>query len=199
MGPAPAIAVERLEDHVAHLVAEAADLGGIAGDEGGRHQVGEFGDEDLFRRIAHPGRIVDDERLRMDALEQVRRGDVGHVEGRVLAQQHHVHGGQIDTLGRAERVVIALDVAQLHRLDGGVDLAVAQAQAVRRVVEEPVAAALRLETHGEGGIARDVDGRHMVHLDRDVLDLCHGKSPQECPTHLGCGRRDGNGPRTGSG
>ena len=87
-----AIAVERLEDDVAMLLAEARGFRRVAGDQGRRHQVGELGDEDLFRRVAHPGRVVDHQRLRVDALEHMRGGDVVHVEGRVLAQQHHVHG-----------------------------------------------------------------------------------------------------------
>ena len=44
-------------------------------------------------------RVVDDERLGMDALEQVGRGDVGEVEGRVLAHQHDVHLGEVDAVG----------------------------------------------------------------------------------------------------
>jgi hypothetical protein len=71
----------------------------VLGDQRFRHQVGELGDEDLLRRIAHPGRIVDHQRLRMDALEEMRRRDVVHVEGRILAQQHHVHLRQIGARG----------------------------------------------------------------------------------------------------
>src|SRR5690606_9471802 len=53
-----AIAVERLHDDVAVLAAKGHDLRDILGDQGFRHQVGEFGDEDLFRTVAHPCRIV---------------------------------------------------------------------------------------------------------------------------------------------
>ena len=53
----------------------------------------------------------------MDALEQMRRGDVVHVEGRVLAQQDDVHFGQVGAGGVAERVMVALDVADRQRLD----------------------------------------------------------------------------------
>ena len=48
----------------------------------------------------------------MDVLEQVGGGDVGHVEGRVLAHQHHVHRAEIEQSAFAERVVgaaLALD------------------------------------------------------------------------------------------
>ena len=40
-------------------------------------------------------------------------------------------------------------------------------QPVRRVVMEPVAAPLRLQRQGEGGVARDVQRADMVHLDGD--------------------------------
>ena len=74
---------------------------GVARDQRRRHQLGELGDEELFRRVAHMRRVVDDQRLGVDALEQMRRGDVGHVEGRVLAQQHHVEAGEVGKLRRA--------------------------------------------------------------------------------------------------
>ena len=54
----------------------------------------------------------------MDALEQMRRGDVGEVERRVLPQQHHVERGQRRAPRLAEREVIADLVAHgqhLHR------------------------------------------------------------------------------------
>ena len=57
------------------------------------------------------GRVVDHQRLRVDALEEMGRGDVAHVEGRVLAEQHHVEGREVGGLGVAEREVVALDVA----------------------------------------------------------------------------------------
>ena len=50
------------------LAAEGLDLGLVTGDQGSGHEIGEFGDEDFFGRIAHRGRVIDDERLRMDAL-----------------------------------------------------------------------------------------------------------------------------------
>ncbi len=109
----------------------------------------------------------------MDALQEMRGGDVGHVEGWVLAEQHDIHGRKIDTLGRAEFEMIALHVAQQHRLDGGVEFAVAEAQPLGRIVKKLVATRLRLKAHGEGGIACDIDARDMVHLDRYVLDLGH--------------------------
>ncbi|MNL80755.1 hypothetical protein D3C87_2076830 [compost metagenome] len=76
-------------------------------------------------------------------------GDVGHVEGRVLAQKDHVHGRKIEPFRLAEREVVALDVAQRHLLRRRENLAVAQRQLLRGIVEEPVAAGLCLKAHRE--------------------------------------------------
>ena len=55
----------------------------------------------------------------MDALQQMRGGDVGEVERRVLPQQHHVERGERDALAFAEREMVARLVAHLQRLHGG--------------------------------------------------------------------------------
>ena len=72
-----------------------------------RHQLGKFGDEDLFRRVADMRRVVDHQRLRVDAIEHVRRGDIGEIERRVLAQQHHVECGKLGVPRLAEREVVS--------------------------------------------------------------------------------------------
>jgi hypothetical protein len=56
----------------------------------------ELGDEDLFRCVAHMRGVVHHQGLRVDPLQQVRGGDVGHVEGRILAQQNHVDAREVD-------------------------------------------------------------------------------------------------------
>ena len=75
-------------------------------------------------------RVVHHQRVGMDALEQMRRGDVGHVEGRVLAQEHHVEAGEVGKLCGAERKMVALQVAHVHRLDARLDAPVAHGEAV---------------------------------------------------------------------
>ena len=104
----------------------------------------------------------------MDMLQHMRGGDVGHVEGRVLAQQHDVEFRQVDHLGGAEAEVVALLAPELHRLGAGHHLAVAEDQVGRRVVPQRMAAPLGLQAHDESRIAVDVDGRYMVHLDGDA-------------------------------
>lgn len=113
----------------------------------------------------------------MDALEQMGRGDVAHVEGRILAQVNDVHLRQIDALLVAEREMIALDLAHLQRFDGSEDLAVAHGQAVGGIVKEFETTRLRFERHGEGGIAGNADAGDMVHLERDLADFRHDFSP----------------------
>ena len=103
----PAIAEQRLQDDVAVLLPKGADLVAVAGQEGRRHQLLEAQHEQLFGRVAHRGRIVDDERpIFRQQFQQVRRGDVGHVEGRVLAHQHDIDPGEVEFLERAEAVVV---------------------------------------------------------------------------------------------
>ncbi len=161
------IAVKRLDDDVAVLLAEGGDAGTVAGDEGGRVEFRELGDQQLLRRVAHADRIVDHQGFRMDTLEQMRRGDVGEVEGRVLAEQHDVESGEIDEIGRPQGEVVALVLAHRDRLDGRPDMPIAHCQTVGCVVIEEMAALLGLEHQRKGRIAADDDPRDMVHLDGD--------------------------------
>ncbi len=104
----------------------------------------------------------------MDALEQVRRRDVGHVEGRVLAQQHDVAAGQV--LGaRVGQLVVRADlVLDMQRLAAREQAVAVQAEVGRRVVEHVVPAPLRFQQDRERGIAADVDPLDRVHLAGDA-------------------------------
>jgi hypothetical protein len=113
----------------------------------------------------------------MDALEEMRRRDVGHVERRVLPHQHDVDAREIEALGGVDAVMVALDVAHRERLHLGHHLAVPHREAVRRVIEQPVPARLRLQQQREGRIAGDPDLLDRVHLDRD--GEAHGGSEAE--------------------
>ncbi len=85
-----AMAAQRLHDDHAVLVAERIDLGEVARDQRRRHQLREIHHEQLLRRVAHAGRVVDHKGVRMDALQIARRGDVGEIERRILPQQHDI-------------------------------------------------------------------------------------------------------------
>ena len=103
----------------------------------------------------------------MDALEHMGGGDIGHVERRVLAHQHHVHGRQIETLSRAEVVVIARLAAHLQRPRAGHHPARVERQLAGQIMIQRVAARLGLESQREGAVGVDVDGLDGVHLDGD--------------------------------
>ena len=126
-----------------------------------------MGNEQFFRRIAHLFRIVHHQRIRVDVFEQVGRRDVGHVERRVLAHQHHVDRREVQHFGRAERVVIAQLAAHPHRLRLGVEPPVAEDEIVGFIVEQSMAAHLRFHCQHESGIGIDVDAGNVIHLDGD--------------------------------
>ena len=85
-----AVAVKRLDDDVLPGLAELEDALAVRGDQGRRHEGGEIGDEQFLRRVPHMDGVVDHQGLGMDVLEEMGGGDVGHVEGRVLAHHHDV-------------------------------------------------------------------------------------------------------------
>ena len=119
--PGAAIAEQRLDDDVLVFIAEGMNLGPVIGDQGRRHQAVEMGDEKLFRRITDMSRVVDHQGLWVDMLKHMRRGDIGHVEGRVLAHQHHIHVAReiIDrSLSQSEMIPLNPAHRQWSRLGG---------------------------------------------------------------------------------
>ena len=147
---------------------ELLDFREIAGDQRGRHQVGKQGDEHLFGRVAHMRRVVNHERLRMDALEQVGRRHIREVERRVLAHQHDVERGQLDPLRLAELEVTAFVVVDGKRANRRKNSAVQHGEPVGRVIGQRMAPCLRFEQQSKGGIAADIDAVDGVHLHRNV-------------------------------
>ena len=167
------MAVERLHHDVAVLGAERLDLGEVARDQRRRHQVGKLGDEHLLGRVAHMRRIVDHQRLRMDALEQMRGGDVGEVERRVLAQQDHVEGRKLDAPRLTQGKVVADLVAHRQRLHAREHAAADLRQPVRRVVGQGVSARLRFQQQRKGRIAANIDPLDRVHLHGNIQHRFH--------------------------
>jgi hypothetical protein len=111
----------------------------------------------------------------MNVLQHVRRRDVGHVEGRVLAHQHHVDAGKVDRLKPAQRGVIAALATHLQRPRLGAHHPVPKRQMLRQIVQQGVAARLRLKRQGEGRVGVDIHRFDRIHLDgngqahRDLL------------------------------
>ncbi len=97
------------------LLTKGANFGSVRTDQSGRHQILEIRDKEFFGRIADVEGIVHDQRCRMDAFEKMRRGDVSHVERRILAHEHHVGFGEIVAGGIAKREMIAAFVPDLER------------------------------------------------------------------------------------
>ena len=143
-------AVERLHHDLAVLGAEGLDRVPVAGDEGRGHQLREIHDEQLLRRVADAARIVDDERLRLNALEEMRRRHIGEIEGRVLPEQHDVDAGEIDEPRLAEALMVALDVLDRQRFGHRLDAGAVEPQPLGRVMQQAMAARLGLEQQCEG-------------------------------------------------
>jgi hypothetical protein len=132
------------------LAAKGGDGVAIARDERRRHQTREMGGKELLGRVAHADGIVDHQRLVAHMLQEMGCGDVGHVEGRVLPHQDHVHGGEIEHLLWPELEVPAVLALHLERLCARAEPPVAQHQLARQVVIEGMAAPLRFERQHEG-------------------------------------------------
>ena len=134
--PGAAIAVERLQDDIAMPGLERLQRCKIAGDRGRRGQAGKAQDQQLLGRVAHPERIVHHQRAGWIMLQQMRRGDVAHVEGRVLPQPDHVPVGQIHLGLGAQGEVVALHPPHRQRPAPRGDAAFLEGEPVGRVVEQ---------------------------------------------------------------
>lgn len=94
--PRATIAVKRLDDDITMSIAEARisatsrviSVSGV---------TGEIEHHQLFRTVAHPERVVHDQRIGADAIQQMGRCDIAHIERRVLAQPDDIELGQIDS------------------------------------------------------------------------------------------------------
>ena len=64
--------------------------------------------------------------------------------------------------------MIAGLVAHRERLDARRNIAVAHHQLIGRVIEQRMAARLRLQQQGKSGIAANVDPLDRIHLDSDI-------------------------------
>ncbi len=104
----------------------------------------------------------------MDQLQEIGGGDIGHVEGRILAHQHHVEFRQVPGLHPAQRMMIALHRPDVQGVAPRHHPAVVQGQPLRREVPQGVASGLGLQHQEEGRVGLDVDPLDGVHLDGDL-------------------------------
>ena len=108
------IAAEAIGDHSRLKLADILDP---PRHQRWRHVLGEIKHHHFFRGIAHRHRIVDDQRLPGQPLQNVRAGDIAQIERRVLP-----HQDDIDVLRQIKLAVIAaLEVIVFNSLnsDGG--------------------------------------------------------------------------------
>ena len=164
----PAIAVKRFDDDIAMAFAKGADLARIAGDQRWRGQFGKIQHQKLFRAVADPERIVDDESLGMNAIQKMRIGDIGHIKGGVLAQPDHVEFRQIDLGPIAKGDVISRLSAQRHRTSKCQHPPLGIAEPVGGVLEQPVPPRLGLKPKAECAVTIDRDLLDRVHLEGNV-------------------------------
>ncbi len=136
--------------------------------------------QQLFRRVAHGGRIIHHQGRGVNMLQNMRGRDIGHVEGRILAHQHHVHRRQFHTLGRLGVEMRA--ALTLHRYLAGqggdpvgnaagrpIDgLAFPQREVAHFVVPQRVATGLGFQHQGERTVTVDIDRLQRVHLNRNL-------------------------------
>ncbi len=122
-----ALAVERLHDHLAaHLGHEIDELRDLARDQRLGHQVGEVhrvellvGGENAFRAVQHERAAAE--------REDLRGGDVGDVDGRVLALEDDVElVVEAGAPRRPERRVVPDLAPELDGLDLRRDAAIAR-------------------------------------------------------------------------
>ncbi|MPL89853.1 hypothetical protein SDC9_35895 [bioreactor metagenome] len=162
-----AVAVKRLQDDIAMARLEVADRGKVARDQRRRRQIREVQHQKLLGRVAHPERVVDDQRRGVDPLEDMGGGDIAHVEGRILTQPDHVEARQIDLGLGAKGEVVPLLAPHGQRPAAGKHPALAVDQLVGRVIEQFMPPRLRLFGQPEGAVSVDVDRADRVHLDRN--------------------------------
>ena len=113
---APPLPVQRLDYDVIVFLAKLLDLLDRARDHCRRHQVEEIKHKDFLWCIAHAFGIIDDEGFRMDALEQMGRGDVGHVERWILPEHDHVLPAEIHRSRVAEAKMRPLFIIRLEHV-----------------------------------------------------------------------------------
>ena len=137
-------AVQRLDDDVAMLFQELPRRAERACQHRRRHELREVEHPQLFRRIADRRRVVDDQGLVLDPLEQVRRRDVAEIEWRVLA-----HQDDVDVAAQVEdREVTAACNGCRPRPDAdgvraGVEASAFEGQGISAIMVKFVAALLR--------------------------------------------------------
>ena len=86
-----AIAVQRLDHHRAVLLMERLHIVHLSRNQRRRHEARIIEHEHLFRCVDGLGRVVDDQRLPFEPVEDQGGGDIAQVERRILPHQDDVN------------------------------------------------------------------------------------------------------------
>ena len=97
----------------------------------------------------------------------MRRGDIGHIEGRILSHQDDVHRLKVQHLDGAGGKMIALFALHRDRARIGVDLPIAETEIIGQIIIKRVPPPLCFQRKNEGRIRIDVDVFDGVHLNGD--------------------------------
>ena len=171
--PCPAISVKRFEDDIAMRGLKRPNRIEIPRNQRRRRQIGEIEHQKFLGIVSHPERIVDHKRLRVNPVEDMGRGDIAHVEGRILTQPNDVEGREINFGLLAQAVMIPLDAANLQRPSPRKNRTFPVKEPIRRIVEKLVAPSLGLLGDAECAVGVDIDRANRIHLNCDF----HVRSP----------------------
>ena len=136
----------------------------VARDCGRRDQLRKLQHQKFFWIIAHPKRIIHDQNIRSQKIQQMGGCDVAHVKGRILAQPNDVKLMKIQMLQRAKIHMIAVRASQHHFLSLGRDFAIFKGQPAGRMIINFMAARLGFHRQVKTAVCVNIDRFHRVHL-----------------------------------
>ena len=139
----------------------------ITGDCGRRGQLREIEHQQFLGVVPHPERVIHHQRCLFQTVKQMGRGDVMHVERRILPQPDHVEIRQINLALRPQGGVIALHPlhGQIMTPRGYAPLLIGEV--IGGVVEQRVPARLCFLGQAKAAVRVDVHVPDRVHLKGD--------------------------------
>ena len=163
--PEPAEAVDRFDDgRAALLVDKGAQSGAISRHERRRDEVGEVEDGEVLVELAEAAGIVYEKSFAARPLEEPGGVEIEDVDGRILADEDRVEGGERSRLSLAESKGIGRDHggadccgADDGFLGLGDDLVVLEREVLGLAGEELVTARGRLADESQAGVAVEVE------------------------------------------
>ena len=169
----PGNSVQGLDHDVFVLRKEVPGRSQRARDHCRRHVLGEIEHPHLFRRVPDRLRVVDDQSVVLDPLEQVRGRDVAEVERRILPHQDDIDVlAEVEDRKFAQPEMVARDGLDRDLMGPRVQPSVLPGQILGEIMVELMPARLGAKHDREGGIAGDVDLLQRVHLHCNAKAHC---------------------------